>query len=59
MCFFVLSSHLCCFCVVFNKIANGVFKIEMIGDCYFVVTGLPEPCKDYAVVLETGLLATA
>lgn len=37
----------------FDKIAAeyGVFKVETVGDCYVASVGVPEPCKDHAVVM--------
>ena len=29
----------------------GVFKVEMIGDCYVAIAGLPEPSNNHAIVL--------
>jgi class 3 adenylate cyclase len=28
-----------------------VFKVEVVGDCYVAVCGLPDPRKDHAVVM--------
>ena len=27
---------------------NGCVRIKLLGDCYFAVSGVPEPCKDHA-----------
>ncbi|KAG7348833.1 family 3 adenylate cyclase [Nitzschia inconspicua] len=37
----------------FDSIAKrrGVFKVEVVGDCYVAVTGLPDPRPDHAVVM--------
>jgi class 3 adenylate cyclase len=37
----------------FDDIAKRrrVFKVETVGDCYVAVTGLPDPCKDHALVM--------
>ncbi|KAG7374984.1 PAS domain containing protein [Nitzschia inconspicua] len=37
----------------FDAIAKrrGVFKVEVVGDCYVAVTGLPDPRPDHAVAM--------
>ena len=37
----------------FDKIAKrrGVFKVEVIGDCYVAVVGVPDPRKNHATVM--------
>ena len=30
---------------------RGVFKVEMVGDCYVAVCGLPDVRKDHAVAM--------
>lgn len=30
---------------------RGVFKVEVVGDCYVAVCGLPDPRPDHAVVM--------
>lgn len=39
----------------FDEIAqkHGVFKVETVGDCYVSVVGVPEYCKDHALVMAT------
>ncbi|CAJ1941313.1 unnamed protein product [Cylindrotheca closterium] len=37
----------------FDNIADKrhVFKVETVGDCYVAVCGLPDPCRDHAIVM--------
>ena len=35
---------------------NRCLRIKILGDCYYCVSGLPEPCRDHARnAVEMGL----
>jgi hypothetical protein len=42
----------------FDKLASEHFclRIKLLGDCYYCVSGLPDPCNDHAKnCVEMGL----
>ena len=47
-----------CFFGRFDQLAqdNQCMRIKILGDCYYCVSGLPEPCRDHARnAVEMGL----